>query len=120
MLSWGLELIVPVLVPLAVSAVYFLRSPSNQALSKRMLASAHGLSISVIYLSAIAISWTKNADRTLGRPFAMALVVPVVLIVISFALYRGKRATHWFQVLNFVCLGWVSFVGGMAITGDWL
>lgn len=119
MLSWVLELIVPVLLPLAISAVYFLRSPSNQALFQRMLVSAHGLSISVIYLSATAISWTKKADSTLGRPFAIALVIPLVLIVI-FALYRGRRTTHWFQVLNFVCLAWVSFVGGMAITGDWL
>jgi hypothetical protein len=118
--AWVLELIVPVLLPLAISAVYFFRSPQAEALSRRLLASAHGLSIAGIYLLAMTVWWTHNANQRFGGPFLIALLIPVVLIGVSFAIYRGSRATHWFQVLNVLSLGWTSFVGGMAITGDWL
>jgi hypothetical protein len=48
------------------------------------------------------------------------LLVPATLIAASFFLYKGPKSLHWLQLINIACLLWTGFVGGMAVTGDWL
>jgi 4-hydroxybenzoate polyprenyltransferase len=54
------------------------------------------------------------------RPFALASVLPVALIVFSFIRFRGQRTVHFLQTVNLLCFIWTLFVGSMAVTGDWL
>lgn len=87
---------------------------------ERLAVSAHGCIISLLYLSAMAI-WLLGGSRGgFVKPFLMALIVPVVFIVASFKWFRGNAAIHWLQLINLGGLLWAFFVGGMAITGEWL
>ncbi len=112
-----------VLAPLlatSISVAYFRASPRTEPLSKRIAASAHGVTIALIYVTAILVWWAGISTPRLATPYLLLLLLPLSLIVTSFFLFRGRRIFHWLQVLNFMCLIWTGFVGGMAVTGDWL
>jgi hypothetical protein len=49
------------LVPVAISIAFFLGSPQSQPLGRRILASVHGLSISLIYAITMIIVRTGHA-----------------------------------------------------------
>jgi hypothetical protein len=109
----------PVLA-LLVSVAYFRASEPSLGPWRRMLLSAHGASISVLHFGAFAI-WSTGASHTrYGKPFAISLLVPIALIAYALVAFRGKRSVHWLQLLNLVALFWAAFIGGMAVTGDWL
>ena len=108
------------MVALAISAVYFVTSPKNQPMAQRFAASGHGAVICILYLTAMACWILGVSKRSYGFPFAVLLLFPVLLMGLSFFLYRGPRFVHGFQVLNLLCLAWTFFIGGMAVTGDWL
>lgn len=108
------------LLAIAISVVYFRRSPTDQSLSQRLLVSAHGVAIAALYLCALAFMWSGSSHTALGQPFAFTLLIPVLLIAVSFLKFRGPRTTHLFQLVNLFCLATTFFIGGMAITGDWL
>lgn len=118
-LAWAQWLLAPVLA-VVISAVYFRASPSSQPLKVRLLASAHGFAIAVLYFGAMSIFWANAAKPRYAVPFLLLLVVPAVLILLTFFVFRGPKHVHWLQVLNLLCLGWVLFIGSMAVTGDWL
>jgi hypothetical protein len=117
--GWAQAFLAPLLA-LGISAVYFFTSPSTQSLAKRLLASAHGASIAALYVVAIFISWTHRSSQNLGSIFLPLLAVPLLLIGLSVYLYRGRKAVHLLQIPNLLCLGWTYFVGGMAVTGNWV
>lgn len=117
--TWIQGMLAPVLA-LSVSAVYFFTSPKTESLSKRLLASAHGLSIAALYLAAMTIFWTNTAHPKFQIPFLFSLVIPALLIGISFFIYRGNKTVHFLQLLNLLCLSWTFFIGSMAVTGKWL
>lgn len=109
----------PVIATL-VSVLYFARARADVSLSRRVVTSAHGVAIAAIYVLAMTVSVTRRFDPALGTPFMLALLLPVALIVVSFLLYRGNKNIHWLQVPNVACLAWTGFMGGMAVTGQWL
>src|ERR1700686_2159466 len=108
------------LLAIAVSVVYFRRSPKVQPLAQRLLVSAHGVVIAAIYLCAMCVWWSGSSRTVLGEPYAFSLAVPLLLIIVSFLKFRGPRPTHFFQILNLFCLHATFLIGGMAITGHWL
>jgi hypothetical protein len=118
-ISYAEAFLAPILA-FAVSLTYFRRSPRTDPLMKRIAASAHGVAIAVIYCGAMAISFAHIYNDRFGAPFSIILLLPVLLIVLSFFLFRGSRTTHWLQIVNIFCLLWTGFVGGMAVTGRWL
>jgi hypothetical protein len=103
-----------------VSVIYFRNSPKDQSLSRRLLVSAHGIILAAIFIGAIVVWQIGSARASLGAPFAITLIVPLVLTVATFIWFRGPRYIHAIQVVNLFCLAATFFVGGMAITGDWL
>ena len=103
-----------------VSVLYFVRSGEDVSLPRRVLTSVHGVSTAALYILAMTVAVTRHSDPILGTPFKVALLIPLALIVASFLLYRGAKRVHWLQVLNVACLAWTGFMGGMAITGQWL
>ena len=117
--AWAQGMLAPVLA-LSVSAVYFFTSPKTEVLSKRLLASAHGLSIAALYLVAMTIFWANSAHPKFQVPFLFSLAIPALLIGTSFFVYRGSKTVHFLQLLNLLCLGWTFFIGSMAVTGRWL
>ena len=122
-LSVASAIIQGVLAPLlaiSISIAYYRASPRAEPLFKRIVASAHGVTIALLYVIAILVWRVGMATPRLATPFLVLLLLPLSLIVASFFLFRGRRIFHWLQVFNFLCLIWTGFVGGMAVTGDWL
>jgi hypothetical protein len=105
---------------MAISVVYFWRSPKVQPLAQRLLVSAHGAAIAAIYLCAMYIWWSGSSRASLALPFMFSLMIPLLLIVVSFLKFRGLRSIHLLQLANLFCLGATFFIGAMAVTGDWL
>ncbi len=95
-------------------------SPRAGGIAKRLLVSAHGIAIALLYIVAMIVFWTNGANVRFRDPFFVSLLVPVLLIGACLALYQGNRAVHLLQLVNLACLAWTFFVGGMAITGLWL
>jgi hypothetical protein len=121
--DWLMNALVWYSAPVAatvVSVIYFLCSKADASLSRRLVTSAHGLVIATLYVLAMSVAITRRSDPAFGAPFTIMLLLPVVLIVVSVLLYRGGKELHWLQLLNVACLAWTGFVGGMAVTGDWL
>lgn len=121
--EWVLTLLVWCTAPvvgLAVSIAYFVRSSGDPSLRRRLVTSSHGVAIALLYAIAMGVALARAFDPSYGDPFSLALLVPVVLIALSFVFYRGDKRTHWLQVLNVGSLVWTGFMGGMAITGRWL
>jgi hypothetical protein len=108
------------LVATAISVAYFLRSGADVSSLRRVATSAHGVVIAVLYVVAMLVAVTRRYNPALGTPFTLALALPVVLVAVSLLFYRGSRTLHWLQLPNVACLAWTAFMGGMAITGQWL
>ena|ERR1035437_400095 len=117
--GWVQGLLAPI-VALVISAAYFMSSPLSKPLSKRILASAHGVVITAIYMGAMTIFWAQKANPKFITPFLFSLLIPLFLIAVSFFVYQGRKTIHSLQLLNLLCLGWTFFIGSMAVTGDWL
>ena len=115
-LVWGGAPIVAVLI----SVLYFLQSKADSSMLRRIVTSAHGAAVAALYALAMFIAIQRWEDPALGKPFALALLGIVGLIVISLLLYRGSKKLHWLQILNIASLAWTGFMGGMAVTGKWL
>ena len=110
----------PPLFATAISVVYLWCSPKFQPLAQRLLVSAHGAAIAAIYVCAMYVWWSGSSHASLALPFMFSLVIPLLLIVVSFLKFQGPRSIHFLQLVNLFCLGATFFFGGMAITGDWL
>jgi len=110
----------PVLLPAAVSVVYFWQSPPVQSLRDRLLISAHGVLISVSYLGAMFVGARHASSELLAAPFVLLLVLAIALMQLAIRRFRGPRRVHLLQIVNVVCLGWTFFIGGMVITGEGL
>lgn len=117
--AWAQWLLAPALAFLT-SVAYFKSSPKSESLNKRIIVSAHGVVIAALYMVAMTIFWAQKADPKFITPFLFSMVVPLLLITVSFIFYRGRKVIHFLQLLNLLCLGWTFFVGSMAVTGDWL
>jgi predicted signal transduction protein with EAL and GGDEF domain len=112
---WALPLLAPL-----VSVAYYWASPAAQPFLLRLLASAHGAVLAVVYAIVIALTVAHGANPAYVTPFLAALGVPVVLMVTSFFVFRGRRVVHVLQLLNVVCVLLASLFGAMAITGEGL
>lgn len=108
------------LLAIGVSAIYFFTSPKTQPIGSRIAASAHGITIAVIYFFAMAVFRANKAQPMYGSSFVMLQLLPILLAVLSFFLYKGRKTVHLLQILNLICLVWTFFIGGMAVTGQWL
>jgi hypothetical protein len=117
-LVWLVEVSSPVILPASTSIVYFITSPRRQPRRLRLLASAHGATIATIYALAWLIVLSGMSRPPLLLPFAVLLIVPVSLTLISFFIYKGPRAVHWLQVPSIACLLWTGFAGAMLVTGQ--
>ena len=117
--SWTQWFLAPLLA-IVISVVYFRSSPISQTIAMRLLASAHGCAIAVLYFGALSVFWANAAHPRYELPFFVLLAGPVALMMSSFFIYRGPTSVHFLQILNLLCLAWTFFIGIMAVTGNWL
>ena len=99
---------------LAVSVVYYRTSPPDQPVLLRMLASAHGLAIALLCILWVFLIQSPRAAWHL-KAFQYLCLVPVGLIVASFALFQGPRKVHLLQGVNLGSLAFVFFVGTFSL-----
>lgn len=109
----------PLCAPL-VSVVYYVASPTVQPRHLRLLASAHGAALALVYALVIAVTMARGTNPAYVTPFVVALAVPVALMLLSFVVFRGRRVVHVLQLLNVLCLLLALFFGAMALTGEGL
>lgn len=107
----------PAVCAALIGVVYFYADAPRQSVSRRLLASAHGVTISLLYCGAWVLYLTHRADETLARPFAQIMVLPLALIAVALFAFRGPRIVHLLQVINLLCLLWVWLRGSVVITG---
>jgi hypothetical protein len=117
-LIWLVEVLSPAVLAASVSAVYYRASPRSQPLRLRLLASAHGVAIGLLYALAWCAIFLGFSNPWFLLPFAVSLLVPAFLIGASFFLYKGPKAVHLLQALNVACLLWTGFTGSMLVTGQ--
>lgn len=111
--------IVPLLA-IFVSAVYFFAAPKGQNIWHRLAVSAHGITIAILFISAMALYISGYSDPRYAIPFICLLLLPIGLIGYSVCRYKGESFIHGFQLFNVISLVLTFFIGVMAVTGDWV
>ena len=105
----------------AISGVYYACDIGESKRSVRLMVSAHGALGTLLYSGALLwwyLSPTYRPWATL--PFLLAFVMPLSSIIFSFFKFRGPKILHLLQLLNLNALIYALFIGGMAVSGDWL
>jgi uncharacterized membrane protein len=103
-----------------VSLTYFLADARRPAYGVRAISSAHDILGLLLYFGALLSNTNPQYRPYLAIPYAVLYILPVAAIVVSFFTFRGTRLVHLLQIPNLLALFWSLFVGGMAVTGDWL
>src|SRR5258706_1783070 len=108
------------LVSLGISVIYYVMAPMDTPLSRRILVSAHGAAMSILYVGAMTVALLGASRPTYGTPFLVFMAIPVLFAILAMRFYQGNRMIHLLQVVNVLCLAWTGFMGRMAVTGKWL
>jgi len=113
----GYTLMAP-LSALAVSVAYYRSSPATQPVLLRLLASAHGVSIALLW--SLLLFWVAQSQDAAWRltAFECLLLLPIALIMVSLFVFRGPRKVHLLQVVNVGSLIYVALLGVFAFS-DW-
>jgi hypothetical protein len=120
-MSASVEIFGPPLLLLAVSGLYFAFDKPDTPMRWRLATSAHGAIAFVLFLIAYLIGAVFGGYRPyLAWPYILSFLIPVISILYALFHYRGPRLLHILQGPSIAAMLWVMFVGGMAITGDWL
>jgi len=95
-MTWDIVLLYAFLslLMVGISIGYFLSDKSGSTLFRRVITSAHGAILSIIFFSAVLINLTGNASPKNAEIIFLFHSLPIVLIVISLILYRGPRNSH--------------------------
>jgi hypothetical protein len=104
-----------------VSAAYYFAYRGRPAYGRRLLCAAHGVAGVALYFGALAL-WASNPvyRPSLAWPYATLYLLPLALIVVALIKFTGPKLIHLLQLPNLCAMYWSLFVGGMAVTGDWL
>ena len=106
----GYTLMVP-LSALAVSVAYYRNAPTTQPVLLRLLASAHGVSIALLW--SLMLFWIAQSQDVAWHltAFECLLLLPIALIVVSFFVFQGPRKVHLLQAVNLGSLIYVGLLG---------
>jgi hypothetical protein len=116
-----MELVDPALVMVAISIAYFWLGRREPSLVTRILVSAHGVFAAALYLGALGLWEVTRAYRPwAGWPFLLLHLIPIASIIYALFRFSGPKLLHLSQIANLGCMVYTYFVGGMAVTGDWL
>jgi len=115
--QWLRDFHLPALIAGLISVAYYWASIPGQSVTRRALASAHGVSTALLYAGAWSVYLTHHASDEWAAAFARMALVPLALMVLSFYLFRGNRLIHLLQLPNALCLLWVWLRGTVVVTG---
>jgi len=114
-------ILLPALVMVAVSAGYYFLSAPSSTRRNRVLSSLHGVLAAVLYLGALAIWEVSHASRAWAAwPYLFLFVGPLASVAYALFRFTGPKLLHLTQLANLWGMLYAAFIGGMAITGDWL
>jgi hypothetical protein len=116
----GLILYGPAILMVGISITYFIAASPAASLRQRALTSAHGLAAALVFAGAIAVWASRRSGPAFGIAFLVLYLVPLALVVISFAQYEGPRRMHLLQGPNLGSMACSGPIGFMASTGEWL
>lgn len=107
---------------LIVSILYFVLDRRDTPMRLRLATSSHGAIAFVLFLVGYLVgALLRGGYRPyLAWPYLLSFLVPLCFAFYALWKYRGPRLLHVLQGPNIAAMLWVMFVGGMAITGDWL
>lgn len=106
-----------------VSMIYFCMSPKEQPLHIRFAVSGNGVTIFVLYCSAILISQLMNISppikNTIYEIWSYLLIIPVILMFYSLVKFRGPLWVHALQFINMIGVVWTFLLGSMFLSDTW-
>jgi hypothetical protein len=110
----------PAVLMIAISVAYYRMGKNVQTATVRFLTSAHGLIAAVLYIGALLLWELRLSRLEFAIPFLALYLLPLASIIYSFVRFSGSKLVHLLQLPNLALMFYTSFVGGMAVTGDWL
>jgi hypothetical protein len=104
-----------------VSAAYYFAYRGRPADCRRFLCAAHGFAGVALYFGALTL-WALSPEYRpwLAWPYAVLYLIPLSLVAVAFIKVNGSQLIHLLQLPNLCAMFWSLYVGGMAVTGDWL
>jgi len=111
----------PALLMCAVSGAYYVLDIGETRLRVRLMVSAHGVLGALLYIGAIL--WWDFSPRYRPwavLPYLLAYALPLSSVIYAFLRFRGPKLLHFIQILNLFAFMYAIFIGGMAVSGDWL
>lgn len=107
-----------ILLSIAISGLYWCKD-TNKGL-KHVTVSAHSAFLLLILGLALAMGAFEFTNQISLVLFYVLLSIPVFSMVFSLRYFTGSKWYHLTHIWNMAALLWTWFIGGMAITGDWL
>jgi hypothetical protein len=107
------------LITIPISLIYFIACSHSLSLRRRLLASAHGVSIACLYFGGLGVYWIGKADPSNTDPYWLFAVIPAAFILVSFYAFQGPKRVHYLQILNLLCLMGTISIGLQAVSGKW-
>jgi CHASE2 domain-containing sensor protein len=82
-----------------------------------MLASAHGLVGTLVFLVALAIALAGTPAPAYREPYLLLWLVPVAFVGVSLLRFRGPRRTHLLLLPLLAAMGWALVVSYTVVGG---
>ena len=113
--------VIPVIVLAIVIILYFMFD-ENEALLKRVLSFSHSIIpiLGFLYAVAVCASTSIKKYEPENTIFTIFMVSSLIFCVSSFFTYRGPKLMHGALVFVVSATIYLTFIGGMAITHDWI
>ena len=109
-------LVAPVTM-LAVSAVYFYKSPRAQSLGVKALIASPGVAATALFLGAGLVAGFDSPAPVFRGPFLALWVVPAVLVGFCIWRFAGPRGVHVLLLPLSAAMLWSLVVGYTTIGG---
>jgi len=97
-------LLLAALLPSLISGVYFFTSPKSSPVTLRLFGSMHGVSISALYALCAGLVAAHATSDFAQRGILCSLLLPLILMWVSFELYDGPKMMHFLHLINVVSL----------------
>jgi hypothetical protein len=105
-----------VLAPIAVGVAYFVKASQGSSLSRRLATSAYGPALGIIFVFVATLWPESHLYNTKGTRLLLQLQgIPLILALVSLALYPGPRKLHVLLVPISLALWALTF--GMSWVG---
>jgi hypothetical protein len=102
-----------ILLPAFVSLMYFLLAKKSASVGARLVASAHGISITLIYLLGVLVIACRMRLDSVQYPMLVALLIPALLMLISLKTYNGPKLLHLLLFVNIASAFFLAYLIAM-------